>query len=56
MNLNSHSFDRPDYDETIHAIGVVHSVRVAKLNFLAPIVLVCALGCIARFIQSWLMN
>ncbi len=56
MNSNTQFLQRTDYGKNINAIALTHSVRSAKLNFLAPIGLVCALGCVARFIQTCLMN
>ena len=56
MNTDTQQFTRTDYPETINAISVARSVRAAGLDFLAPIGMVCVLGCIARCVQSWLMS
>ncbi len=56
MNANTQHFTRTGYDENSSTIGFAHSVHATKANFLAPIGLVCVLGCLARFIQACLLN
>jgi hypothetical protein len=56
MNTNTQTFDRNDYAETIHPVRLASTIRTARLDFLGPIALVCALGGVARMIQAFLTN
>ena len=56
MNTNTHPCEQDDFNESISHIGLAHSVRAARLDFLGPIGLVCVLGCVARLIQSFLAS
>ncbi len=56
MNTNQETCNHSEFTETVNPLGLAHTVRTARLNFLGPIALFCALGCVARCIQALLVN
>jgi hypothetical protein len=44
--------NRSDFSETISLISVVHSAKLAKLDFWGPVALVCVIGTGAHLLHA----